>query len=219
MTMAGNIGFQIVDSKFASRRCCSFIARTPNTEKLRCGPLKVGILGNVYWRALSRSGDPNIPRKTQAKADLDVFIDEFLGADLIIQMGDLADGMDVTFSDLKTELNNATDHLENLGGSAGNGLDAQVEYILGNDEYAFAGNQPMSKIYSICGWSGLSDTYRVISKKGVNLALLNWDSARPTERLTETTRSPPKNSTGCGTHSLGWKKRCICSTTSRFLRA
>lgn len=145
-----------------------------SAEQLQSGPLKVGVLGDTHWRGSSRQ-PPDVPSTSTTKADLDAFIDDMndWGADVVVQMGDLGDGMNVTFSELQTSISNAIDYLENSGGSDGNGLDARVEHILGNHEYAFAGSQSMSDIYSLYGWSDLSDTYRVITVKGVNLILLN----------------------------------------------
>lgn len=150
-----------------------------STEKRLNGPmLKVGVLGDIHWN--STAGN-RFTTQSDLKSRLDTFIDDMndWGADLVIQIGDLADGLDSTqnptqhsVSEIVTHIEESRNYLESTGGSAGNGLDAPTEYVLGNHEY-MPGSGSMSSIYSAFGMGGLSDTFRVVEKKGINIALLN----------------------------------------------
>lgn len=62
-----------------------------SAEELHSGPLKVGLLGDLHWRASSRATD--VPGPTTTKANLDVFAKDMnsWGADLVVSMGDFAD--------------------------------------------------------------------------------------------------------------------------------
>jgi len=138
------------------------------------GPvLKVAVLGDCHWRQSDRGGRSFVS-KADLKANLDTFIDgvNAWGADLVIQIGDLADGTD-TYSNLKQSLNEAIDYLENTGGSDGTGLDMPIEYHPGNHEYAFIDSGDVQEIFDIFGWDDLEGVHRIVRKKGVSIPFLD----------------------------------------------
>jgi len=182
-----------------------------STEEARITPAKIGIIGDVHWRDTERATDA--PSKSTTKSNLDTVIDGLnsWGADVVIQLGDLIDGESVTKSDQLTWIDEATDYLENSGGSSGNGLDADVEYILGNHEYAFAEDSThISSVYSRFGFADLSETYRVIAEKGVNIPLLNTGYGQ-SNRTTDT------NDHEIPTEELNWLRDTVAPLTDETL--
>jgi predicted phosphodiesterase len=143
----------------------------------------VGILPDVHWNGGTKAGK---------KTALDTFIDKANseGWDCVIQVGDLVSTG--SFSDDLTAVQNATDYIENQGGSEGSGLDMPIHYQLGNHEYKNQNGGSMGDIYSeLFGGSSLSDTCETAEYGGWKVVSLNSAySTTETNNATTDSRIP-----------------------------
>jgi len=121
-----------------------------------------------------------MPTPSECKDNWDVFIDymnDTYQPDVVVSLGDLINGGSAPdypdpgdTATAQSWLQTAVDYLTKNGGTDGTGLDAPVEWIVGNHEWAYMGPDDMNAYSS--EWSTLSDLWRVKEYKNVELFLL-----------------------------------------------
>jgi len=132
-------------------------------------PLKLGILPDIHWGSTSRNDSD-----AETKAALDPFIDKMneWGADFVIQTGDFTETS--SFSEDLQNIIDAREYVENTGGAAGTGLDAPIEYTLGNHEYKNQSEGDMADIYDAFGFgTTLGDTFTAYEINGWKIIQFN----------------------------------------------
>jgi len=142
--------------------------------------IKIGIISDIHWRddALRE-----LPNNTVLEQKLDEFIDtmnEDFCPTFTVQLGDLAcsleeatnEGMHVSEDDYIDRLANATNYLENDGGSWGTGLNSTLYHVLGNHEYRIP-QWNKTRIHETLGFSALNKTWYVVRTNGIAFIFMN----------------------------------------------
>jgi Icc-related predicted phosphoesterase len=135
--------------------------------------VRIGVLGDSHWRREERMrirgiGSSTIVSSEELKENLSVFIDDMNGvfdADVVVQVGDLVDGVGVDRNIQLENLQNALDYLSN-------GLDTPVQHLLGNHEFAYAG-QGMDEVFEVYGWGSVQGSWARKDFDGVSAIFLN----------------------------------------------
>lgn len=136
--------------------------------------LHIGVLGDSHWRSESRMrfrgvGANSIVGSDELKRNLDVFMEdmnEVFEADFVVQLGDFVDGAEVGWNKQLRNLASAISYLEE-------GLDSPVHHLLGNHEYAYAGDEDLEEMYNQFGWDEVQDTWRREDIGGITAFFLN----------------------------------------------
>jgi hypothetical protein len=134
----------------------------------------IGVLGDSHWRPDDRMqfrgiGANSIVGRDELQRNLDVFIEDMnnvFEADMVVQLGDLVDGVGLDFDSQLEYLKSAISYVET-------GLNAPVHHLLGNHEYAHVDNHDFGEVYKSFGWENEEDSWQRIELGEVSLLLLN----------------------------------------------